>query len=217
MSNEEEYLIPIFFINGQLESGKTTFIQGIIAGGQFDAAKKKLLVAFEDGEVEYDKQLLDEHGIDLVILSPSEMTSEKMAALDDKYDPWLVIVEYNGMVDPKQFRDLAMPHGWQVYQSITIMNAETFQNQWKNMKSIMAESVKAAESVVFNRCTEEMELGSFKRSMKALNPNIDIIFEDVSGNIISGTNDTVPYDMEADVIEVSDNDFGVWFIDCRDI
>ena len=132
MSNEEEYLIPIFFINGQLESGKTTFIQGIIAGGQFDAAKKKLLVAFEDGEVEYDKQLLDEHGIDLVILSPSEMTSEKMAALDDKYDPWLVIVEYNGMVDPKQFRDLAMPHGWQVYQSITIMNAETFQNQWKN-------------------------------------------------------------------------------------
>ena len=61
-----------------------------------------------------------------------------------------------------------------------------------------------------------MELGSFKRSMKALNPNIDIIFEDVSGNIISGTNDTVPYDMEADVIEVSDNDFGVWFIDCRD-
>ena len=216
MSNEEEYLIPIFFINGQLESGKTTFIQGIIAGGQFDAAKKKLLVAFEDGEVEYDKQLLDEHGIDLVILSPSEMTSEKMAALDDKYDPWLVIVEYNGMVDPKQFRDLAMPHGWQVYQSITIMNAETFQNQWKNMKSIMAESVKAAESVVFNRCTEEMELGSFKRSMKALNPNIDIIFEDVSGNIISGTNDTVPYDMEADVIEVSDNDFGVWFIDCRD-
>ena len=130
-----------------------------------------------------------------------------MAALDDKYDPWLVIVEYNGMVDPKQFRDLAMPHGWQVYQSITIMNAETFQNQWKNMKSIMAESVKAAESVVFNRCTEEMELGSFKRSMKALNPNIDIIFEDVSGNIISGTNDTVPYDMEADVIEVSDNDF----------
>ena len=81
MSNEEEYLIPIFFINGQLESGKTTFIQGIIAGGQFDAAKKKLLVAFEDGEVEYDKQLLDEHGIDLVILSPSEMTSEKMAAL----------------------------------------------------------------------------------------------------------------------------------------
>ena len=195
MSNEEEYLIPIFFINGQLESGKTTFIQGIIAGGQFDAAKKKLLVAFEDGEVEYDKQLLDEHGIDLVILSPSEMTSEKMAALDDKYDPWLVIVEYNGMVDPKQFRDLAMPHGWQVYQSITIMNAETFQNQWKNMKSIMAESVKAAESVVFNRCTEEMDLGSFKRSMKALNPNIDIIFEDVSGNIISGTNDTVPYDM----------------------
>ena len=215
MSNEE-YLIPIFFINGQLESGKTTFIQEIISGGQFDAAKKKLLITFEEGEVEYSKELLDEHDRDFVSLSTSEMTSEKMSELDRQYDPWLVIVEFNGMADPKKFRDLDMPHGWQVYQSITIMNAETFQNQWKNMKSIMAESVKSAESVVFNRCNEEMDLGSFKRSMKALNPAVDIIFEDKSGNIISGTNDTVPYDMEADVIEINDNDFGVWFIDCRD-
>ena len=37
----EDYLIPIFLINGQLESGKTTFISELIKMGQFDSAKKE--------------------------------------------------------------------------------------------------------------------------------------------------------------------------------
>ena len=44
MNNEEEYLIPIFLINGQLDSGKTSFIKEIIEGGQFDEAQNKLLM-----------------------------------------------------------------------------------------------------------------------------------------------------------------------------
>lgn len=38
---DEEYQIPIFLINGQLESGKTRFITETIEMGQFDEAKKK--------------------------------------------------------------------------------------------------------------------------------------------------------------------------------
>lgn len=36
---EEEYQIPIFFINGQLDSGKTRFITETIEMGQFAEAK----------------------------------------------------------------------------------------------------------------------------------------------------------------------------------
>ena len=38
---EEEYQIPIFLINGQLDSGKTRFISETIEMGQFDDAKRK--------------------------------------------------------------------------------------------------------------------------------------------------------------------------------
>ena len=38
MAQEEEYQIPIFLINGQLDSGKTRFIQDTIAMGQFAEA-----------------------------------------------------------------------------------------------------------------------------------------------------------------------------------
>ena len=216
MNQEEEYLIPIFLINGQLESGKTTFIQEIIKGGQFDEAQSKLLITCEEGEVEYDPAVLKEHGIDLVNIDHDGLTSESFKALDEKYDPWVVIIEYNGMWDPKELAAMALPHGWTLYQVITIMDASAFQLQWKNMQSIMAETVKTCESVIFNRCNLDMDLGSFRRSMKALNPAVDVIFEDESGEIISGVNEILPYDMDADIVNVEDADYGIWFIDARE-
>ena len=172
MEKEEEYLIPIFFINGQLESGKTTFLSEIIEGGQFDEASNKLLIICEEGEVEYDPEMLKKHGIDSVILSHDELTAEKLAGLDAQYDPWVVIMEYNGMWNPADLAAISLPHGWTMYQAITIMDASVFQIQWKNMQSIMAETVKSCESVIFNRCNLDMDLGSFRRSMKALNPGV---------------------------------------------
>ena len=77
MPEQDEYLIPIFLINGQLESGKTTFISELVEGGQFDDAQKKLIIALEEGEVEYDRQLLKEHGVDLEILTDEEFTIMK--------------------------------------------------------------------------------------------------------------------------------------------
>ena len=45
---QEEYQIPIFLINGQLDSGKTRFISDTIAMGQFAEAKNKLLIVCEE-------------------------------------------------------------------------------------------------------------------------------------------------------------------------
>ena len=60
MAQEEEYQIPIFLINGQLDSGKTRFIQDTIAMGQFAEAKNKLLIVCEEGEEEYEEDQRDQ-------------------------------------------------------------------------------------------------------------------------------------------------------------
>ena len=60
---QEEYQIPIFLINGQLDSGKTRFISDTIAMGQFAEAKNKLLIVCEDSE-----KLLKDNGVDMVVL-----------------------------------------------------------------------------------------------------------------------------------------------------
>lgn len=144
---EEEYQIPIFFINGQLDSGKTRFITETIEMGQFAEAKNKLLIVCEEGEEEYDEKMLKDNGVSMVVLEKEDLTEEKLKELDKQYDPWIVIVEYNGMWDPALLMGTAKPFGWQIYQSITLVNAETFGVQWANMKSIMAEMVKNVDMV----------------------------------------------------------------------
>lgn len=212
---DEEYQIPIFLINGQLESGKTRFITETIEMGQFDEAKKKLLIVCEEGEEEYDQKMLDENGIDMVVLEKEEFTTEKLNELDKKYDPWLVIVEYNGMWEPTMIFETEKPKGWQIYQSITLFNAAQFGVQWANMKMILAETVKYADMVIFNRCKTSMELGSYRRSMKALNSAIQIVFEDEKGDMMSIA-EQLPYDINADVIEIEDDDYGIWYMDAAD-
>ena len=185
MANEE-YQIPIFLINGQLDSGKTRFISDTIAMGQFADAKNKLLIVCEEGEEEYSEKLLKDNGVDMVVVEKEDFNIKTLNELDKKYDPWIVIVEYNGMWDPALILGSEKPRGWQVYQSITLVDANAFGLQWANMKSIIAESVKYADMVIFNRCKSGMDLGSYRRSMRALNPALQIIFEDEKVRIPEG-------------------------------
>ena len=209
---EEEYQIPIFLINGQLDSGKTRFISETIEMGQFDDAKKKLLIVCEEGEEEYDQQMLKDKEIDMVVLEKEEFTEEKLTELDKQYDPWLVIVEYNGMWDPALIFQTSKPRGWQIYQSITLFDALSFKNQWNNMKSILAETVKYSDMVIFNRCRTSMDLGSYRRSMRALSPAVQIIFEDEKGEQVA-ISEQLPYDINSDVLEIDDADYGIWYMD----
>ena len=209
---QEEYQIPIFLINGQLDSGKTRFISDTIAMGQFAEAKNKLLIVCEEGEEEYSEKLLKDNGVDMVVLEKEELTEAKLNELDKEYDPWIVIVEYNGMWDPALLMGTAKPRGWEIYQSITLIDATAFNLQWNNMRSIIAETVKYTDMVIFNRCKSGMDLGSYRRSMRALNNTLQIVFEDDKGEMMSIA-EQLPYDVNADIIEVDDADYGIWYMD----
>ena len=204
--------VPVYLFTGFLEGGKTKFIQETMEDPRFNKGERTLLLLCEEGEEEYDQKMLDENGIDMVVLEKEEFTTEKLNELDKKYDPWLVIVEYNGMWDPALILGSEKPRGWQVYQSITLVDANAFGLQWANMKSIIAESVKYADMVIFNRCKSGMDLGSYRRSMRALNPALQIIFEDEKGDQVA-ISEQLPYDINADVIQVDDEDYGIWYMD----
>ena len=48
--------IPVYLFTGFLESGKTTFIQDILEGSDFNAGERTLLLMCEQGEVELDER-----------------------------------------------------------------------------------------------------------------------------------------------------------------
>ena len=50
--------IPVYLFVGQLESGKTKFIQETMEDPNFDSGDKTLLLVCEEGEIEYDPKSL---------------------------------------------------------------------------------------------------------------------------------------------------------------
>lgn len=209
-----EKMIPVYMINGFLESGKTEFIKYTIAQPYFQSRQTTLLIVCEEGEIEYEAELLKKSRTVMEIIEDEEdFTIENLEKLVEKHKPGRIIVEYNGMWEHK---NLYLPDNWAVEQQITTIDATTFPMFYTNMKSMVAEMVRRSEMIIFNRCDGIKELSSYKRNVKAVNPQAEIIFEDSQGEVNEIMEEELPYDLKADVIELDNTGYGIWYLDMMD-
>ena len=205
---------PVYIINGFLESGKTEFIVYTLAQPYFQLRGKTLLVLCEEGEVEYDEKLLKDSKTILERMEEeADFTPSALMELDKKYKPERIIIEYNGMWN---FKNMKLPWHWTVEQQITCIDASTFPMYYTNMKSLLAEMVKKSEMIIFNRCDGIKDLASYKRNIKAVNRQAEIIFEDSNGEIDEIFEDDLPYNLQDDPIVLDNSGYGIWYIDSMD-
>lgn len=213
----DEIEIPIYLITGFLESGKTTFINFTVAQDYFQIDEPTLLITTEEGEVEYDeKELLKYNTVLEVVESQEQFTPEYLKKLKRRYNPERVILEYNPLWSVKKLEEMEMPRGWGIVQEIVTVDASCFQIYMQNMKSIFMEMSLHADMVMFNRCRPQEPLASFRRSIKVVNPACDVLFEDEEGEISNIFEDSMPYDLDADIIDIEDADYGIFYVDMED-
>lgn len=213
----DEIEIPIYLITGFLESGKTTFINFTVAQDYFQIDEPTLLITTEEGEVEYDeKELLKYNTVLEVVESQEQFTPEYLKKLKRRYNPERVILEYNPLWSVKKLEEMEMPRGWGIVQEIVTVDASCFQIYMQNMKSIFMEMSLHADMVMFNRCRKQDPLASFRRSIKVVNPACDVLFEDEEGEISNIFEDSMPYDLDADIIDIEDADYGIFYVDMED-
>lgn len=206
--------VPVYLITGFLESGKTSFLQEIFESGEFADGERGLLISCEEGEVELDEKATLACKIDTVTLDEEEeLTADFLENCKNVYKPKRVFVEYNGMWDPDTILSVDMPRGWEIYQIVTMIDASTFAVYLNNMKSIIGNMIKCTELVIFNRCSEEQDLPMFRRNLKALNSNVQMMFEHKDGRMIELGKDIPPYDLNAPIIDITDDDYGIWYMD----
>lgn len=212
----EETRVPVYLITGFLESGKTSFLNFTIAQDYFYIEGTTLLILCEEGEVEYDPQILKaSHTVVEVLSAEEELTTERLTAMEVLYQPERVIIEYNGMWLVSKLEEMQLPSGWGIEQHITTVDASTFPMYLNNMKSQFMDMVRHADMVVFNRCKEGDPLDTYRRGIKVANQKVEIIFEDEEGeiDIFDGA---LPFDLEASVVEIAPEDYGIWFVDAMD-
>ncbi len=205
---------PVYIINGFLESGKTEFIVYTLRQPYFQIQGKTLLLVCEEGEIEYDGELLKKNNTVMELIEEEkDFNPSALMALDKKYRPERIIIEYNGMWN---FKNMKLPWHWDIEQQITCIDASTFPMYYTNMRSLLAEMVRKSEMIIFNRCDGIEELASYKRNIKAVNQKADIIFEDANGEIDEIFEDDLPYSLQDDPIILDNQGYGIWYIDSMD-
>lgn len=208
--------IPVFVVHGFLEGGKTRFALETLADEYFSDGERNLVLACEEGIEEYEEEILKQANATLVMLEDkTEFNETFLAECQKKYKPTQIVLEYNCMWGMDFLRDMYMPKGWFVAQVITVVDASTFDVYLKNMKSIFMEMAKDSDLIIFNRSSDETPAAVYKRNMRAVNPKAQVVFEREDGTMLE-FEEELPFDLDAEVIEIADTDYGIWYIDAMD-
>ena len=208
--------IPVYLITGFLDSGKTTLLTDTLNMDYFNDGERTVLLLCEDGEEEYDPQFLSKRNCRLVPVEGQEqLTHDFLQEVDRRYQPERVLMEYNGMWPIQVLRDLKLPKTWGLYQAIDVVDGSTFELYRNNMQSMIVDQVTEADMVLFNRCTAEMPLSGWKRSIRAVNRMCEIVFENDRGEELE-VEDILPYSLDEPHIDLEDADYGIWYLDIQD-
>ena len=223
MFGKKKEEMMVYVIMGFLEAGKTNLIRDLVVDDMFDDKIKTMILACEEGELEYEPDVLEKANCVVEYIEDEEAFNGKIIQkFLKKHRPDRIIIEYNGMWPTKHIPELYDDmeeicfDREVIFQTIDVVNDETFALYMKNMPSMMVDQFRVAEMIIINRCTvEKTNKNSIRGSIKAVNPRAQIVYESAQDEFYE-MKDQMPFDVNADVIEISDDDFGLWYIDMID-
>lgn len=205
--------IPVYSFTGFLDSGKTKFIQETLEDPRFNAGERTLVLIFEEGEEEYDLSTYPEKNVFFEVLDQTTVTTKQLQDLQKKYKAQRVVAELNGM---QQVGDLYMrfPENWGVAQEVLFMDSTTIMAYNANMRNLVMDKLVGAQMVVFNRLTPGQDTLPLHKLARAANRRIDILYDYTDGTTsFDDLEDPLPFDINAPVICVNDEDFALWYRD----
>ena len=205
--------IPVYAFTGFLDSGKTKFIQETLEDPRFNAGERTLLLVFEEGEEEYDFSTYPHQNVFLEVLDQQTVTTKQLKDLAKKHKAQRIVAELNGM---QLVGDLYMrfPENWAVAQEVMFADATTFAAYNANMRNLMMDKLVGAQMVVFNRIVKGMDTMPLHKVARAANRRIDILYDYTDGTTsFDDIEDPLPFDINAPVIEIKDEDYALWYRD----
>ncbi|MCR5664739.1 MAG: hypothetical protein K6G17_07710 [Oscillospiraceae bacterium] len=206
--------VPVYLFTGFLEAGKTKFIQETLEDRRFCSGERTLLLICEEGEEEYaPDQFADRRVYLRIVHEASELSTENLAQWLDDVNGERVVVEYNGMWLLDALYN-AMPENWMVYQEFMFADARTILTYNNNMRQLVYDKLKSCELVVFNRCSAATDKMALHKLVRGASRRSDIAYEYAGGKVeYDDIQDPLPFDVNAPVIEIGDEDYALWYRD----
>ena len=208
--------IPVYVFTGFLDSGKTKFIQETLEDPRFNSGERTLLLVCEEGEEEYDFSSYPFKNVYLEVVNQDTVISAELRELSRKHKAERVVAELNGM---KLVGDLyaRFPEEWAVAQEVMFADATTFQAYNANMRNLMMDKLTGAQMVIFNRVKPGEDTMPLHKVARAANRQVDILYEYTDGTTQQDDIvDPLPFDINAPVITVKDEDYALWYRDVNE-
>lgn len=205
--------IPVYAFTGFLDAGKTKFIQETLCDTRFNAGERSLLLVCEEGEEEFDLSPYPHKNIYIEIIDQETVTTPELEALEKKHKAQRVIVELNGMLQVESFYE-KMPQSWQVAQEVMFADASTILSYNSNLRSLVVNKLGGCEMVVFNRVPPGRDIMPLHKLARSVNRRVGILYEYTDGKTtFDEIEDPLPFDIEAETIEIQDEDYALWYRD----
>ena len=210
----EQNDVPVYLFTGFLESGKTKFIQETLEDKRFNNGERTLLLVCEEGEEEYAPDQFSGRNVFIrEVENEAELTADNLTAWLKENRSTRVVVEYNGMWMLDTLYS-AMPESWAVYQEFMFADAGTFLTYNANMRQLTYDKLKSCELVVFNRFKKDMDKMPYHKIVRGASRRTDIAYEYASNKVeYDDIEDPLPYDLNAPVTEIKDEDYAIWYRD----
>lgn len=209
--------VPVYLFTGFMDSGKTSLIMETLLENDFGTGNRNLIIACEDGDIEYDEEKLAQITTTVVgVNSEEEFTPEYLQACNVQFRPEQVFIEYNGTWEAAKLLEMKLPDGWVIVQNLATVDASTYEMYLNNMRSMIMEQLFNADVVIFNRCTDDTPKAKFRRSIKAVNRKAQIVYEREDGSIDENDMEELPYDMSKELLDITDADYGIFYLDIQD-
>ncbi len=205
---------PVYLFTGFLEAGKTKFILETMNDGEFNDGKVRfLIIRCEEGEEEIYPDMLGDNVSYASFEEAERITPDRLEAMRRRAKADVVLVEYNGMWMLDNFYT-ALPEEWQVFQEIFIADSTTILSYNQNMRQLVVDKLTSCEMVVFNRTTDSTSKEELHKLVRGVSRSAKILYENVNGEIeLDNIEDPLPYDIDAPVIEIKDEDFAIFYRD----
>ena len=205
--------IPVYAFTGFLDSGKTKFIQETLEDPRFNSGERTLLLVFEEGEEEYDISTYPCKDVYIEVLDQQTVTTKELHNLAKKHKAERVVVELNGMQLVGELYN-KFPVDWVLAQEVMFADATTFMTYNANMRNLVMDKLVGAQMVVFNRLEKGADVMPLHKIARAASRRIDILYDYTDGSTeFAEIEDPLPFDINAPVVEVGDEDFAIWYRD----
>lgn len=204
----------VYLFTGFLEAGKTTFIRDTLRDPNFNDGKRTyLVVSCEDGEEELDPSDFGDNVRFATFDDEASLSADRLNAMKKRAGADILIVEYNGMWTLDSFYN-ALPDDWLVYQEIFIADSTTILTYNANMRQQTVDKLTSCEMVVFNRVSDKTDKMELHKLVRGISRKANICYEDTEGEIeFDQIEDPLPFDLNAPVIEIKDEDFALFYRD----